>query len=41
MKKHSSYITHIDISEDSRYLRSTCGGEILFFKKKKYDLYKF
>jgi hypothetical protein len=26
MKKHSSYITHLDISEDSRYMRSTCGG---------------
>lgn len=32
MKKHSSYITHLDISEDSRYMRSTCGAyELLFW----------
>jgi hypothetical protein len=35
MKKHSSYITHIDISEDSRYLRSTCGGKNKIKKKTK------
>lgn len=32
MKKHSSYITHMDISRDSCFLQSTCGAyEILFW----------
>ena len=26
MKKHSSYITHLDVSRDSCYLQSTCGA---------------
>jgi len=32
MKKHSSYITHIDFSRDGNYLHSTCGAyELLFW----------
>ena len=32
MKKHSSYITHLDISRDSCFLQSTCGAyEILYW----------
>jgi WD40 repeat protein len=32
MRKHSSYITHIDVSRDSCFLQSTCGAyEILFW----------
>lgn len=32
MKKHSSYITHCDVSRDSCYLQSTCGAyELLFW----------
>ena len=32
MKKHSSYLTHIDWSEDSMYLHSNCGAyELLFW----------
>jgi hypothetical protein len=32
MKKHSSYITHIDFSKDGRYLHSNCGAyELLFW----------
>jgi len=32
VKKHSSYITHIDFSEDGDYLHSTCGAyELLFW----------
>jgi len=32
MNKHSSYITHLDWSEDSCYLHSTCGAyELLFW----------
>jgi len=32
MQKHSSYITHIDISRDSCYMQSTCGAyELLFW----------
>jgi WD40 repeat protein len=32
MKKHSSYITHLDFSCDSNYLHSTCGAyELLFW----------
>ena len=32
MKKHSSYITHFDVSRDSCYLQSTCGAyELLFW----------
>ena len=32
MNKHSSYITHIDWSEDGEYLHSNCGAyEILFW----------
>ena len=32
MKKHSSYITHVDVSRDSCYLQSTCGAyELLFW----------
>ena len=26
MKKHSSYITHLDVSRDSCFLQSTCGA---------------
>ena len=29
--KHKSFITHIDISKDGQYLRSTCGGNELYF----------
>ena len=32
LKKHSSYITHIDVSRDSCFLQSTCGAyELLFW----------
>ncbi len=32
MKKHSSYITHVDVSRDSCFLQSTCGAyELLFW----------
>ncbi len=31
MKKHSSYITHFDISRDSCFLQSTCGAYQLLF----------
>jgi len=32
IKKHSSYITHIDFSEDGETLHSTCGAyELLFW----------
>ncbi len=32
MKKHSSFITHLDWSEDSEYLHSNCGAyELLFW----------
>lgn len=32
MKKHSSYITHFDVSRDSCFLQSTCGAyELLFW----------
>lgn len=32
MKKHSSFITHLDWSLDSSYLHSTCGAyELLFW----------
>jgi hypothetical protein len=32
MKKHSSFITHLDWSEDSQYLHSNCGAyELLFW----------
>lgn len=32
LKKHSSYITHMDISRDSANLHSTCGAyELLFW----------
>ena len=34
---HSSYISHIDFSEDSKFLQSTCGAyELLFWDMKKY-----
>ncbi|CAK72848.1 unnamed protein product (macronuclear) [Paramecium tetraurelia] len=33
LKKHSSYITHIDFSSDDNYLHSNCGGyEMLFWE---------
>lgn len=32
MRKHSSYITHVDFSVDSKYLHSNCGAyELLFW----------
>ena len=32
MKKHSSFITHLDWSLDSNYLHSNCGAyELLFW----------
>jgi len=32
MKKHSSFITHLDWSEDSNYLHSNCGAyELLYW----------
>lgn len=32
LKKHSSYITHMDVSKDSCFLQSTCGAyELLFW----------
>ncbi len=31
MKKHSSYITHMDVSRDSCFLQSTCGAYQLLF----------
>lgn len=32
MNKHSSYITHMDVSQDSCFLQSTCGAyELLFW----------
>jgi len=32
MNKHSSYITHLDFSEDGETLHSTCGAyELLFW----------
>jgi microtubule-associated protein-like 6 len=32
LKKHSSYITHFDVSRDSCFLQSTCGAyELLFW----------
>jgi WD40 repeat protein/Ca2+-binding EF-hand superfamily protein len=35
MRKHSSFITHLDWSEDSNYLHSTCGAyELLFWNAK-------
>ena len=35
MKKHSSYITHLDFSENGEYLHSNCGGyELLFWDLK-------
>lgn len=36
MKKHSSYITHLDFSCDGNYLHSTCGAyELLFWDANK------
>ena len=35
MKGHSSYITHIDFSLNSKYLQSNCGAyELLFWDVK-------
>lgn len=36
LNKHSSYITHLDFSEDGQYLHSTCGAyELLFWDLQK------
>ena len=31
LAKHSSYITHLDFSADSRFLQSNCGAYELLF----------
>lgn len=32
LRKHASYITHVDFSQDGNYLHSNCGGyELLFW----------
>jgi len=37
MQKHSSFITHLDWSEDGKYIHSTCGAyELLFWDADRY-----